>query len=115
MRHRIAEIEKRRLPQEDPERDRRVGLLVQELVAECRNTVPGAGVGIDVDLEGDALHCWAGFLVMIGEVAIVVGGKSGQYQRGGHLPAFADEQVVSTAGSIHTHDLQSLFRFNQRL
>ena len=52
---------------------------------------------------------------MIGEVAIVVGGKSGQYQRGGHLPAFADEQVVSTAGRIHTHDLQSLFRLNQRL
>ena len=38
------------------EEKRGVGLLAQELVAECRNTVPGAGVGIDVDLEGDALH-----------------------------------------------------------
>ena len=90
-------------------------LFFLEKFDQCRNAEKCSAIGVYVDLEGDALHCWAGFLVMIGEVAIVVGGKSGQYQRGGHLPAFADEQVVSTAGRIHTHDLQSLFRLNQRL
>ena len=82
---------------------------------QCRNAEKRSAIGVYVDFEGDALHCWAGFLVMISEVAIVVGGKSGQYQCGGDLPAFADEQVVSTAGSIHTHDLQTLLHLNQWL
>ncbi len=46
MRHRIAEIEKRRLPQEDPERDRRVGLLVEaarRAIAEFDATLAEVG------------------------------------------------------------------------
>ena len=46
MRHRIAEIEKRRLPQEDPERDRRVGLLVdaaRRAIAEFDATLAEVG------------------------------------------------------------------------